>query len=401
MSSIFRKNSKSTNGSANGGTREKVSEGGVQAIRDFREQVKKGSLLSMDVSTLVGKSFDCVDLVSKDTSSKASVVDFIRNKEAIDDRKFFLEHGLTFISRLEPGKVQTALQNKIVELLYNDLGHPPATSISNKFAWRTADGSFNNPDLPDMGKAGTPYARSVQQSHPLPRNKLPDAGLVFDTLLKREGFVKHPAGLSSLMFSFAALVIHTVFRTSHHDWNINETSSYVDLSPLYGHDQTAQDSIRVRNGYGLLKPDVFAEDRLLLLPPAVCTLLVLFNRNHNYIAKKLYDINERGTFVDPTKLKTDNPEDFRKLLEQEEELFQTARLVNCGCVEDERWVGQVFNQIFDGKSPETVTVQDFKYAAHRIAATKPDVADWTFGGLKRQADHSFNDDDLANVLHNA
>ncbi|KAF9259927.1 hypothetical protein L218DRAFT_873505, partial [Marasmius fiardii PR-910] len=60
-----------------------------------------------------------------------------------------------------------------------------------------------------LGRAGEPYARSVQQSHPLAAHELPDPGLIFDTLLKREGFVKHPAGLSSLMFSFAALVIHT------------------------------------------------------------------------------------------------------------------------------------------------------------------------------------------------
>lgn len=37
----------------------------------------------------------------------------------------------------------------------------------------------------------------------------------------------------------------------------------------------------MRNGLGLLHPDTFAENRLLLLPPAVCVLLVLFNRNHN------------------------------------------------------------------------------------------------------------------------
>jgi hypothetical protein len=37
-----------------------------------------------------------------------------------------------------------------------------------------------------MGKASLPYARSVQQTHPLPRNMLPDAGLVFDSLLKRK-----------------------------------------------------------------------------------------------------------------------------------------------------------------------------------------------------------------------
>ena len=36
-----------------------------------------------------------------------------------------------------------------------------------------------------MGKADLPYARTVQQTHPLPRNMLPDPGLVFDSLLKR------------------------------------------------------------------------------------------------------------------------------------------------------------------------------------------------------------------------
>lgn len=107
------------------------------------------------------------------------------------------------------------------------------------------------------------------------------------------------------MFSFAALVIHSyvtitfhpghpvnlvfsltqfvpsVFRTNHDNVNINETSSYVDLAPLYGVNQEKQNQVRVRNGRGLLHPDVFSEDRLLLLPPAVCVLLVLFNRNHN------------------------------------------------------------------------------------------------------------------------
>ena len=97
----------------------------------------------------------------------------------------------------------------------------------------------------------------------------------------------------------------------------------------------------------MLHPDTFSEDRLLLLPPGVCTLLVLFNRNHNvgisfcvlwcpiliswkYIAAKLLEINERGTFVDPATLSGDDPASKVKLLAQEEEIFQTARLINCG-----------------------------------------------------------------------
>ena len=71
--------------------------------------------------------------------------------------------------------------------VYNDLPHPAATYIGNKFAWRTADGSGNNVALPDMGRAGTPYSRSVQQYHAIPQDTLPDPGLVFDTLLKRDG----------------------------------------------------------------------------------------------------------------------------------------------------------------------------------------------------------------------
>ena len=63
--------------------------------------------------------------------------------------------------------------------------------------------------------------------------------------------------------------------------SINETSSYVDLAPLYGNNAETLNKIRVGDGRGLLSPDAFAEDRLLLLPPAVCVLLVLFNRNHN------------------------------------------------------------------------------------------------------------------------
>ena len=65
--------------------------------------------------------------------------------------------------------------------VYDDLPHPPATALGTHYAWRKPDGSYNNMDLPHLGKAGEPYARSVQQSHPLPSHQLPDAGLIFDT----------------------------------------------------------------------------------------------------------------------------------------------------------------------------------------------------------------------------
>jgi len=47
------------------------------------------------------------------------------------------------------------------------------------------------------------------------------------------------------MFSFAALVIHSVFRTDHTrgQEHINMTSGYVDLAPLYGNDNATQDKV--------------------------------------------------------------------------------------------------------------------------------------------------------------
>lgn len=99
----------------------------------------------------------------------------------------------------------------------------------------------------------------------------------------------HPNGNSSFTFAFASLVTHSLFRTDYKDWSINNTSSYLDLSPLYGYsqsfatfliqnmtelnplvsDQTTQDKVRDKAaGRGKLYPDTFSEERLLFLPPA-------------------------------------------------------------------------------------------------------------------------------------
>ncbi|KAI0306151.1 linoleate diol synthase [Multifurca ochricompacta] len=296
------------------------------AIRDFQNAFKKSTASYHEPSAF------------------AAVIDAFKHINSLDDRKMALEHVVAFLAQHADGILKDRVaefQNKLVRLLYDDLSHPPATYIGPKYAYRRPDGSFNNITDPSMGKAHEPYARSVQQTHPIPRNMLPDAGLVFDTLLKRRKFVRHPGGLSSMMFSFAALVIHTVFRTSHKDVNVNETSSYVDLAPLYGNDEKTLNKIRVRDGRGLILPDTFAEDRLMLLPPAVCVLLVLFSRNHNYIANKLLEINERVTYVNPDSISLDDPERVKKLADQDEDIFQTARLINCS------WFGSaIFSDYF-------------------------------------------------------
>ncbi|KAN0138081.1 hypothetical protein V8E53_003970 [Lactarius tabidus] len=396
----------------------------------------------------------------------AAALDAFLHMSSIDDRLMALEYIVSFISENADGilKDQAAeLETKMVEILYEDLPHPPATYIGAQYQYRTADGSYNNICVPDMGKASTPYARSVQQVNSTSLDTLPDPGLVFDTLLKRRRFQVHPAGCSSLMFSWAALVIHSVFRTSHENVSINETSSYADLAPLYGNDQKTSNEIRVHDGRGMIHPDTFAEDRLLLLPPAVCTLLVLFSRNHNYIASKLLEINERQTYKKPEEITLDDPERPKKISDQDEDIFQTARLINCGwfagiifsdylssilglvrqgsrwslnpfgeirdsdhklfergrgnvcSVEfnllyrwhatasqaDEQWTTKLMSDIFPDQPVDEITIDDFKVAFKKMQAQEPVPTQWTFGGLQRGTDGKFDDTQLAAVLKDA
>jgi hypothetical protein len=132
-----------------------------------------------------------------------------------------------------------------------------------------------------MGQAGSPYARSVPSTNFVPSSALPDAAIVFDTLLRRDKFQPHPGGISSFFFAFADLVIHSIFNTDYKDNTVNNASSYLDLSILYGTSEQDVKSVRRMDGTGMLYDDVFADSRLLFMPPSVCALLVLFNRNHN------------------------------------------------------------------------------------------------------------------------
>jgi len=60
------------------------------------------------------------------------------------------------------------------------------------------------------------------------------------------------------------------------------------------------------------------------MPPSVVALLVMFSRNHNFICGKLYKINEKGKFKPLDSLTSEEK------TKQDEDLFNTARLINCG-----------------------------------------------------------------------
>lgn len=129
-----------------------------------------------------------------------------------------------------------------------------------------------------------------------------------------------------MFFYWASLIIHDLFQTDHKDFNMSQTSSYLDLSPLYGDVQADQDQIRTFND-GKLKPDCFSEQRMLGFPPGCGVLLIMLNRFHNYVVEQLAIINENGRFTKP---KADLPEDqaSKAWAKYDNDLFQVRRTLD-------------------------------------------------------------------------
>ena len=110
--------------------------------------------------------------------------------------------------------------------------------------------------------------------------------------------------------------------------NKSKTSSYLDLSPLYGSNQAMQDTIRTFKD-GKLKVDSFADKRLLGMPPGVGALLIMFNRFHNHVCDNLKAINEDQRFTPPSPA-LEGERATAAWKKYDNDLFQTARLVTSG-----------------------------------------------------------------------
>eukprot|EP01117_Protostelium_nocturnum_P004682 TRINITY_DN1696_c0_g1_i1.p1 TRINITY_DN1696_c0_g1~~TRINITY_DN1696_c0_g1_i1.p1 ORF type:complete len:1384 (+),score=481.56 TRINITY_DN1696_c0_g1_i1:436-4587(+) len=292
---------------------------------------------------------------SKDIYKTLKLVLHLKKRKPLKDRQLQVEDLIHMMYRIPTNtKTSKLLNDLFIKSLWAGLSHPPASFVGENF--RTPDGKSGSSVFIDLGKAGSPYARSVEAKHPLP-SVLPDPSTIFDAVMGREEFTPHPSGVSANLFYFATLIIHDLFHTAHDSQadphreakqdigggaegkhtdatvkilgnvpainNItNNTSSYLDLAPLYGNNEKQQALVRLGRD-GLLKPDTFADQRILMMLPGVCAVVVLFNRNHNRIAEKLKSINEEGRF-------TVNPNVHgQSEAEVDQKIFQTARYINC------------------------------------------------------------------------
>lgn len=248
--------------------------------------------------------------------------------EPINDKTYLMERIVQLAAGLPVSSRSSAtLTNAFLNQLWTDLQHPPHSYLGKDFLFRQADGSNNNIMWPNVGAAGQPYARSVQprQMQPVAR---PDPGVVFDAIMARKQFTPHPSKISSVLFYLASIIIHDIFHTSHEDFSISETSSYLDLAPLYGSSEDEQKAVRTLRD-GKLKPDCFSDSRILGFPPGVGVLLIMFNRFHNHVVENLAKIDENGRF---SRIRNPPgrppPADADALYD--EALFQTGRLVTTG-----------------------------------------------------------------------
>ncbi|KAF2099021.1 heme peroxidase [Rhizodiscina lignyota] len=405
------------------------------------------------------------DLKALGFKDAKTLADVMRNKtkgEYVDDKTYLMERVIQLVAGLPSlSKTRVDLTNAFVDELWSSLQHPPLSYMGDQFTYRQADGSYNNIMYPHLGAANTPYARSVIPKTIQP-GALPDPGLIFDCLFARNEFTKHPNNVSSILFYWASLIIHDLFQTDHHDFSISKTSSYLDLSPLYGDNQDDQDQIRTFKD-GKLKPDCFSEQRMLGFPPGCGVILVMFNRFHNYVVEQLAVINENGKFTKPREgLEGEVAElAWRKY---DNDLFQTGRLITCGLymnitlndylrtivnlnrsnttwtldprvdmdgprsvlaedgtprgvgnqvsaefnlvyrwhsatsLRDEEWTERMYNQMF-GKGAGEVNMQELLTGLGKWEYDlDKDPTKRPFGGMQRGADGKYSDDDLVKII---
>lgn len=221
------------------------------------------------------------------------------------------------------------ITSDFVTTLWKDLDHPPQDLMAEEFDFRQPDGSKNSIQYPHIGAAGMPYARTVAPQT-LKQGAMPDPGVLFDSVMARKDLkgMEHPNRISSMLFYLASIIIHDAFKTNRQNYNISDTSSYLDLSPLYGSTWAEQKRMRTMQD-GKIKPDCFSETRLLTFPPGVGALLIMFNRYHNYVVEQLALINEDGRFTE----NANNPMVDRygeEINKRDDDIFQTGRLITCG-----------------------------------------------------------------------
>jgi hypothetical protein len=141
-----------------------------------------------------------------------TLLDLVKNKikgvHHVDDKTMLMERVIQLVAGLpHNSKKRVELTNNFLSELWYTLEHPPSIYIGDQFKYRFADGSYNNIMYPQLGAAGCTYSRSVRPVV-VPPGALPDPGLIFDSVMARNDYTKHPNNVSSVLWYWATIIIH-------------------------------------------------------------------------------------------------------------------------------------------------------------------------------------------------
>ena len=164
--------------------------------------------------------------------------------------------------------------------VYNNLSHPPATYIGPEYQYRRADGSYNTTFVTRYGQGQ--YALCSQLVSCLIPAQAPK-GWIFSSSHTYSSSVLFLSStgtpLNCPVWCFHSPHLSSICKPDNHYMILSALSMFwllltTQLLRCTEHNEETQ-KIHVHDGHGLIKPDTFAEDRLMLLPPAICVLLVV------------------------------------------------------------------------------------------------------------------------------
>jgi hypothetical protein len=242
------------------------------------------------------------------------------------------------ITRINNKWISEQMQSYLYNQHINDIKNPP-TALLGKYKYRQADGSFNSFIYPDAGKSETPYSICTQSRY-VP-TKVPNASEVIKELFSRKPDTFKPStiNLNANFTYFITLLIHDFYYSDPKNPEINKTTSYLDLSPLYGYNAQRQHAVRshingklktknnmpltladassdpemgsnfMQNPYSMdaTKIFCFGDERVSTIPP-LAIMLTIFMREHNRICDELLKHYPEKEYSD-------------------EDLFQQSRLI--------------------------------------------------------------------------
>ncbi|KAF7728139.1 hypothetical protein EC973_006654 [Apophysomyces ossiformis] len=298
----------------------------VEAVETLLNNIRSVLRLTTEGVGAIREALFTTSSAQQRELATALVQRLLQRAAPINDRENAFENLINIFSNAKPDDRFKDEMEALISVVSNSLNRALEEGIQKPFLnllgneYRSADGSGNGVLCPDVGKSGSRYSRTVSSTSRLFTN-LPDPDVVFDRLLKRpqDQFRPHQSNINTILFYLATVITHDLFASHPEDVTVNLTTGYLDLTPLYGQDVDEQKKVREMTG-GLLKPDQWADRRFNLHPPGAGILLILFSRNHNFIAKRLLDINENERFS------FGKGKPLRTKEEQDEILFQTARL---------------------------------------------------------------------------